>query len=187
VPASVRERVGHPLMQHAIYLTELSVMDISFQSVKASHIALAAMLNVMEVIGEEAVPSWARSRFVRDVEECILKTSLQQEEGNDNEFATAEGCAANATEDRNGEGSDEEGTSTLMFNRYDEEKSLFIKILWQSVHSTKEKLWNLLSRNNFLDQENMFFFYARAPFRSIGSNSEESALEGRDDAPTSRT
>jgi Cyclin len=81
VPASVRERVGHPLMQHAIYLTELSVMDISFQSVKASHIALAAMLNVMEVMGEEAVPSWARSRFVRDVEECMLKHPYNKKKG----------------------------------------------------------------------------------------------------------
>jgi len=82
VPISVRESpIGHQLMQHAVFLAELSVMDISFQCLKASHIALAAMMNVMDLMGEEVLPSSVCSRFAHDVMECcILKRVVQNQQ-----------------------------------------------------------------------------------------------------------
>jgi hypothetical protein len=68
-------------MQHAVFLAELSVMDISFQCLKASHIALAAMMNVMDLMGEEVLPSSVCSRFAHDVMECcILKRVVQNQQ-----------------------------------------------------------------------------------------------------------
>mmetsp|Transcript_1084 Transcript_1084/g.1938 ORF Transcript_1084/g.1938 Transcript_1084/m.1938 type:complete len:506 (-) Transcript_1084:146-1663(-) len=190
VPVSVRESVGHPLMQHAIYQTELSVMDISFQTLKASHIALAAMLNVIEMMGEDAMPSWARSSFVRDVEQCMLKARLQRRQG-DAAAANVTRVVVDGINTRTIEGEDEKdneedcyGSLTSQHPRPHDEESLYRKHLWHSVHSTQEMLWSLLSRHTCMDQENMFFF-STGISRRVNQNDDD-VVEGRDDTPSGR-
>jgi hypothetical protein len=180
VPVSVRQSAaGHPLMQHAVYLTELSVMDVSFRSLKASHIALAAMLNVMEMMGEETMPSWARCHFIRDVEECMLKVALEQESKN----VTIAGDYNGDDCDGGHEEQDHSSSSLSQLNQQHNKKIQFRKLLWQSVHKIQEMLWSLLSHNHCMDQENVFFFSTRNERDSLVVVEEE----GRDDAPTGRT
>jgi hypothetical protein len=156
VPVSVRQSAaGHPLMQHAVYLTELSVMDVSFRSLKASHIALAAMLNVMEMMGEETMPSWARCHFIRDVEECMLKVALEQESKNVTvgDGVVVGAISAGATSSIEGIGTEcsgEESDSSLSHQPLQHDEEVLLKtVLWRCVDRARYLLHAFLSRDGY--------------------------------------
>lgn len=146
VPVSVRDAPAGPkLLQHAVFLTELSVMDVSFQSLKASHISLAAMLNAMDgmlmgaVVGDDdgivsgrssTISLECRSHFIRDVEECLLKHSVK-----------------NGTKTTGAAVSDDCQECVSPCSDHDEWMMLSRTALWRSVDRARHMLNTLYSKN----------------------------------------
>lgn len=76
MPAAMQERVGMYLMQQAVFMSELSVMEVCFKDVLASHIAFGAMLNVMDSLDATILSPFERDIFVKSVvENCVLLPS----------------------------------------------------------------------------------------------------------------
>lgn len=73
MPAAMRERVGMYLIQEAVYMSELAVMEVCFKDVLASHIAFGAMLHVMEILDATILSPLERDIFVKVVAgNCVL-------------------------------------------------------------------------------------------------------------------
>ncbi len=68
---------GQYLFQKASFLSELSVMDISFKSMPPSYIAFGALLNVLDEIDDELISKSDQIAFAKKVGEC-LKIRIQR-------------------------------------------------------------------------------------------------------------
>ena len=73
LPPSVKgTKLGEEVVEKAIFLSELSVMELSFKDILPSHIAFAALLNVMDcILYEDLLSESERAAFATKVEECL--------------------------------------------------------------------------------------------------------------------
>lgn len=88
MPAAMKERVGMHLIQEAVFMSELAVMEVCFKDVLASHIAFGAMLNVMESLDATILSPLERDIFVKVVvENCVLlQASASSTPADDKDF-----------------------------------------------------------------------------------------------------
>lgn len=66
-PAEVKHTVGTQLIHQAVFMSELSIVNIILKGLKPSQIAFGAMLQFKDCLGFEMVPPLGRATFVEVV------------------------------------------------------------------------------------------------------------------------
>ena len=70
---------GQDFVNHATFLTELSVMIISFRSLDQASLAFAAVLNTIDVLGQDFLSPREKDQFIQAIESSLHGLNRSQE------------------------------------------------------------------------------------------------------------